>query len=255
MKPRVPNEILQKYYELWLSGCSVQDIRESLNITVSKFNQYTPDFLNYCRHQVKFDIRARLTNGELPNLVTLTTEREEQFIQLLSTGLSYDKVALLMNIPLVTVLDYWFKNPEFKAKVRIATELTNARVTQALFKRAIGYQYDGGYKTRTKGVKVVEYKNKDTGEKLYKEIPYHSETIIEKINVVEPDVNAAKFWLFNRNPEQFSIDGQRTDINNKGKILAWIEENTKMTNNELEDYDWEQDEYDEKYLEDKSEEM
>ena len=250
MKQRVPTETLNKYYELWLSGCSAEEIRIKLKFTISKFNNYTPDFLVYCRHQVKFDTRARLTSGELPDLVYLTSEREEQFIQLISTGLSYDKAALLMNVPLITVMDYWFKNEVFKEKVRFAVEIVNARVVQALYRRATGYEYPGGHRSITSGTKVIEVYEGigDNKQKIGKEIPYESETIVEKTIVVEPDVAAGKFWLFNRMPDQFSIDGQRTGINNKGKILAWIEDNTKISDNDLEDCDWEQDDYDEKYL-------
>ncbi len=247
---KAPNPVLNKYYELWLSGSTAEQIRKSLNLSTPQYNKYTPDFLAYCRHKIKFDTRAQLTNGYTPNLVKLTTTRENEFLQLIASGLSYDKAALVMNVPLVTIMDYWFKDTNFKRKARIAAEMTNTKVLQAFYKRAVGYQYDGGHRSVTRGIKIVEVfegegKNR---EKVIKEVPYESETTVYKINVVEPDVTAGKFWLFNRMPDKFSIDGQRTDMNNKGAILQWIEENTKITQDDIDTYDWEQDEYDNEYL-------
>ena len=151
-----------------------------------------------------------------------------------------------MDIPLITVTDFWFKDLHFKAKVDQAVKLINANVKRAIYRRATGYEYDGGYTTESSGTRTVtEGKGED---KVEREVPFHNITTIRKINVVEPDVNAAKFWLFNRCPDDFSIDGQRTNINNKGKILQWIEDQAAgLDDKTMADYDKGQNEYDVKY--------
>jgi len=195
---------------------------------------------------VKYDIRAQLTQGDEPDLVKLTPTRAEEFLLHIGVGLSYPDAALIMDVPLITVTDYWFKDLHFKAKVDRAVTLMNANVVRAIYKRATGYQYDGGHRTESNGTRTVtEGAGKDKTEK---EIPFHNVTEISKINVVEPDVNAAKFWAVNRMPDQFSVDGQRTNINNKGKILQWIEEQTEgLDDKEMNGYDKEQAEYDAQY--------
>lgn len=249
MKQKVPTEVLEEYYELWLTGATASKIQKKLNLSQRKFNQYTPDFLTYCRHQVKFDTRLQMVKGDPPNLVELTLEREMQFLQLISTGIAYDKAALIMNVPLVTVLDYWFKNKIFKAKVGYAIEIVNARAVQSFYKRVCGYEYDGGYRTRTNGVKLIEQTigRGDNKRKVTKEVPYHSETVVEKMNVIEPDVNAGKFWLFNRMPDEFTVDGQRTNRTNKGKILQWIEEQAELPEKKMVGFDSEQESYDDQH--------
>lgn len=245
MKQKVPTEILEKYYDFWLSGVTSSQIQKKLKLSTRKFNQYTPHFLTYCRHQVKFDTRLQMTKGDPPDLIRLTPEREMQFLQLISTGVSYDKAALIMGVPLVTVLDYWFKDKVFKAKVGCAIEVVNARAVQAFYKRVVGYKYDGGYRSITQGTKVVTTGSGDN--KVVTRVPYESETVIEKMNVIEPDVNAGKFWLFNRMPDEFTIDGQRTSKNNRGRILQWIEEQTELSDKKMIEFDSEQERYDERY--------
>lgn len=250
MKQSVPEEVLRKYYELWLSGATATRIMKALKLSKVKFNRYTPDFLSYCRHQVKFDTRARMAKGDPPDLIELTQEREDAFLLNVAGGLSYPEAALYMDIPLVTVTDYWFKDTNFKAKVEIATKLINANLTRMAFKRAFGYEYDGGHKTRTSGTKIVE-RFEGTGKdrvKVTEEIPYHSETVMEKMNVIEPDVAMLKFLMYNRMGDQYAIDGKRTGRDNKGKILQWIEEQVGgLDDKEMGDFDQEQEQYDNKH--------
>ncbi|MCK5609876.1 hypothetical protein KAR91_48840 [Candidatus Pacearchaeota archaeon] len=246
MKQRVPTEVLQKYYELWLSGATVARIMKKLNLSKIKFNKYTPDFLAYCRHQIKFDIRARMVEGNPPDLVELTPSREEEFLFHIGTGLTYPEAALLMDVPLITVTDYWFEDLSFKAKVDMAVKLINANVKKAFYRRVIGYEYDGGHITESEGTRTVIQGKGD--DKTEVEVPFKNFTRVRKINVVEPDVAAGKFWLYNRMPNEYSIDGQRTNINNKGKILQWIEDQTNgLDDQDMENFDKEQEQYDEQY--------
>lgn len=246
MKQRISSVILQMYYDLWLSGATPSIIRKKLKLSVAKFKEYAPDFLTYCRHQIKYDTRIQLTKDVEPDLVKLTPARVEEFLFHIGTSLSIPDTALIMGIPLITITDFWFKDSCFKAKVDHAVLLVNANVKRALYRRATGYEYDGGHITETRGTRTVtEGVGKD---KIEKEIPFHNVTEIRKINVVEPDVNASKFWLYNRVPDEFSVDGQRTNINNKGKILQWIEEQTQDVDDKgMDNFDKEQDVYDKKY--------
>lgn len=249
--PKIEEKILRDYYELWLSGADTETIKKSLALSKTKFESLTPHFLQYCRHKVKFDTRAQLNDSDVPDLVKLTPERESKFLELLNAGLDYSKASLLMGIPLVTVFEYWFKNEQFKKKCEIAIELCHAQVVTALYRRAIGYEYPGGNVTKFRGTRVLKRKTIEGGiitEEEYTE-PYENTTIMQKIEVVEPDVTAAKFILYNRDPENWTMNGERVGSSNKGRILEWLGDQSEDINNkELEYFDDKQLEYDDNYL-------
>lgn len=235
MQPRVPEKVLKKYYELWLKGVPLQKIKVRLKMDTRKFNQLTPDFLAYCRHQIKFDTRANLANGDLPDFVKLTPERADDFVEYISAGLDYPTAAKIMNVPIVTVLEVWFKDKVFKDRVETAVELTNARVVMALYRSAIGYEFKYNETSVTDGT------NKD-GE------PYSSETITRKTKHFPPNVAAGKFWVFNRDPDNWTIDGERIRGHNKGKILEFIQEQIEdVGDDKMNKFDKEQEKFDERY--------
>jgi hypothetical protein len=208
---KVDNKILEKYYELWLEGKELSDIQKQLELDDKTFNDYTPAFLNYCRHHLKHNIRDNLSGADAPDVPQLTPERRAKFIEYVSLGLSYDKVSKIMNIPLITIMDFWFKeNPDFKAEAEYAIDLLDAEITMSLVKRA------KGFKTQSKTTTTVEGNN-EKGE-------VKTTTTSETEKEFAGDVGAQKFWLINKQSDHFSVDGEVNRKGNKGKILEAIDE-------------------------------
>lgn len=204
---------LKIYYKLWKAGKDNLEIREAVKMSESVFDKNLPYFLHYARRAFKEDYRNGLAAGK-PPLLELTEERRKQFLQLSSSGLSYVQVAKIMNIPLPTIMDVWFvDDPVFKAQVDTINDLMNARVQQALYKKAIGYRTTVKTVTKMKGV----------GEKGQ---PVNTTTVSKQEKIVDGDVNAQKLWLINRLPEQWSADGQVNKDGNKGTIMKMLEDET-----------------------------
>jgi len=234
MQSTVPVEILKKYYHLWLRGATPAQIMKNLNISSSRFNNLTPFFLTYCRHQVKFETRQNLTEKGEPVLIELTEGRKNEFIELISTGLPYNKVAIIMNVPLITVTDYWFKDLHFKNMVDIATETCNAKIVQALYKRGIGYD--------------IEWEEVSTTEGTGEGGQYSTKTKSTKKKHLPGDVNAQKFYLYNRDKDNWSLDGDKATQSGKGKILAYLESlENEVTEEEEQTFEKEQEEFNEKH--------
>lgn len=232
---RTPAALLYRYYNLWLKGKSAKYIQKSLKLSGVKFKNLTPEFLAYCRNKIKFETRANLTFEGSPINVELTEEREKKFLNHVGNGLSPDKAALIMNIPFVTVTEFWYKDAIFKAKVDIAVELCNAAMVKALYKRGVGYTIDASVITESEGTnsKGELYKNK---------------TRIKKDHHFAGDVSAQKFYLYNRDPENWTIDGERAGKNNKAKIIEYIDkEANDIDNVSMKEYDEDQKQYDKKY--------
>lgn len=234
MQPAVSEKLLESYYQLWLKGLTPAQMANKLKLSLKSFNSLTPHFLTYCRHKVKFETREKLAEKGEPVLIELTDERKKEFVELVSSGLTYDKVSLLMNVPLVTVTDYWFKDSIFKSQVEIAVESCNARVVQALYKRSIGYDF--------------EYEEKSSTEGDNKEGGFSSETTTTRKKHVPADVSAQKFFLYNRDKNAWSVDGDKPTASGKGKILDYLE-NLKddLTAEDENEFDKEQAEFNEKH--------
>lgn len=235
MLQRASNDLLSRYYNLWLKGKSAKHIQKNLKLSDVKFKNLTPEFLAFCRNKIKYETRANLTLEGTPVNVELTEEREAEFLNHVGNGLSPDKAALIMNIPFITVTEYWYKDEIFRTKVDSAVEICNAVMVKALYKRGIGYNIDASVTTESSGTSS-------------KGGPYSYETKVKKDRHYPGDVTAQKFYLYNRDPDNWTIDGERAGKNNKAKILEYIDNQTNDIDNEhMKDYDKEQQSYDKKY--------
>lgn len=212
-------EILKKYYQLWKDGHLLAEIQKQLGLTDKKFKALDPDFLAYCRHHSKFDKEE--TPLSEPTKEPMKTIKE-QFIAYASTGLGYDQISKLLNIPLIEIMDKWFKkDSDFKLAVDNAIIKADAQVHIALHERAIG-GFEAPTKTTTTTTEIIK---NEGGEK--EEVTQKVESNTSRF--VAGDVNAQKFWLINRKPDEFSLDGVGNRGHSKGKILEAIDEvvNTK----------------------------
>lgn len=220
-------DVLEAYYKLWLAGKTPSQIKKLLKLTDKNYKKLLPDFLSICRHQIQFEPRAVLTlkNKSLVK-IELTEEKQIEFLHYVSSGLSYEDAALLMDVPLATVFNFWFlENPTFKLRCEKVSKFINVQATLSLFKRVKGYDVPYEKTSKSSGT------NKD-GE------AFDSETVTTGSTHIAPDVNAAKFWLYNRDPANWTIDGMRTGKGQKGKILEFIEaQGETLTEDEIKNYD------------------
>ena len=201
----------ETYYKMWREGRSNTDIMTALSFSQNRMNDHLPYFLHFSRHKYKEDYREGLAKGHPPEM-TLTEERKKQFLQMTAAGLGYPQISKIMNVPLPTLMDVWFvQDPVFKDQVDTVTDLMNARVVQALYKKAIGYRGTSKTVTKMKGI----------GEKG---LPVHTTTVTKQERIVDGDFQAQKFWLINKIPKDFSADGFVNNEGNKGTILKALED-------------------------------
>lgn len=101
-----------------------------------------------------------------------------------------DDIAAAMGIHVSTLRDWKKKFPEFSVALKIGKSEADTQVESALYKRALGYQYEE--------IKTVN--GDERIEKTIKQVP--------------PDVTAQIFWLKNRRPDEWR-DKQQTEITGK----------------------------------------
>jgi len=193
--------------------------------------ELTPYFLLYCRDRVKNETRHSLANDGNAIEIALTPQRREELLDHLGSGLDMAAASLLMNVPLPTITDIWFKeDPTLQMHCKYAGDINNAEVVKALFKRARGYSFYEQSETNSSGDNLPK-KDKEGNVGGC----YTSKTVTLKH--IEGNVTAQKFWLVNKVPDEWTIDGTNPRKNNKGKILEALEAMTAATDEELEEMD------------------
>lgn len=209
-------ELLHEYYLLWKQGYSDSDIRDILGVSANVHKENQPHYFNYCKIKMKEELAAGTFS------IVLSESREEEFLDYVRAGVPYDKAARMMNIPIPTLLEVWFKDEDFKAKVDFALEQATTKVVKALYKRAIGYT------ARTKCVTTTVTKGRvDKEGAMLADLTVESTT--EREEHMPGAIDAQKFWLINKSSESWSMDGGTMKANNKGQILQALEDMTTMT--------------------------
>jgi len=103
----------------------------------------------------------------------------EQARRLAALGLTDEEMAGFFDISVRCIYRWKLRHPAFAAAMAIGKEAADARVEQALYRRAIGYSHEA--------VKIHTV----AGE--VRQTPYTER--------YPPDVSAAMFWLKNRRPD------------------------------------------------------
>ncbi len=220
---KVPEDMLKQYYELWRKGADDITILSTLGITQNIFEEYAPAFLNYVRHKAIFETRHSLTEEGTPAKIEFTTERRGRILEYLAAGLDIQQVSRAMGIPLATILHQWQKDdPAFKIQCDEAAILANVEVVMALKKRATGYSYT--QKTvMEQQVPEKEEVDPETGEiTSVQPEPKILTTVTRTEKVVLGETNAQKFWLVNREPGKWTLDGLSNNDANQGMLLKAI---------------------------------
>jgi hypothetical protein len=226
-------EIYEKYYQLWKEGLLDSEIFEQLGLSKNKYKELQPYFFNYVREKMK------LENIKGVFKLKKTAKLEEKFLNLIQSGLPYDKAAKIMNIPLATLMNEWFMDPYFKAQVDYAVEITNSKVIAALYKRAVGEtricRSRTTSRTRPKVKKAGDSENFEDYTPLDDDGMLTMVTDTEREEYLPPSVEAQKFWLVNQDPERWSLTGDIKKVGNKGKILEAIDHMTEYSDEDKEE--------------------
>lgn len=122
-----------------------------------------------------------------------------------------ERLAATLSVSEQTIYNWLNTHPEFQIAWVGGKDFADAEVAKALFKKALGYQ-----------ITVEDFK-------VYKGdlVPY------DKTVIVEPDVNAQKFWLINRQPNDWKEKVEvREEINVAVIDSAAAEERYKNILNE-----------------------
>lgn len=123
-------------------------------------------------------------------------------------GLIDEDIAKKLGVAYSTFRDYRDKHQALSAALKRGKEVADVEVENALFKRAIGYQYDEVTKETMEdprtGITVMVETKRVTKE-------------------VQPDVTAQIFWLKNRKPAEWR-DRQEIDANIKGTVNHTFED-------------------------------
>ena len=132
-------------------------------------------------------------------------------------GLTDDQIAKNMGISIATLYDWKLKFPDISEALKKSKELADREVENALYKRAIGYEY-----TETKTV----ISDKD-GVK--------TETVVKQ---VAPDVTAQIFWLKNRKRDQWrdKIDHDQNVTFESDGFLEALQLDMKATFKDADEY-------------------
>ncbi len=209
---KVPKkEVLESYYKEWLQGKSDVQIAEAIGVGEYEIQKYSSCFMNYCRYKVQFETRDTLAKYGKALQIPLTDERRKELIDLIKHGVSIAKASRILNIPIITIYDYWYIiDPMLRIEVETAVDAVDAKITKALAKRAMGYKVKNRSTTTTEGQGADGPINMIVTSVVERDVP--------------ADVNAAKFWLINRTPEKFTLDGNVNRSENKGRIIEFLDQ-------------------------------
>lgn len=126
-------------------------------------------------------------------------------IALFKDGKTESQVSEILGIHINTLKNWKKLNPDFMAAAKEAKNMADELVEAALFTRAIGYAH--------KDVKIMSYEG----------VSFEHEYIKQ----VEPDPNAAQFWLRNRQPDKWREKSQ-LDIEAKHIQIVIDKEDEKL---------------------------
>ena len=115
--------------------------------------------------------------------------------KLASLGLTVERLADFWQIDPATLWRWTKKNPSFCKTIKEAREAADAKVTESLFNRACGYQFE---EKTFESTLVIVRPSKDGEPPTYEAKEYLKKRVVKE---VAPDAVACMFWLMNRQPE------------------------------------------------------
>lgn len=118
-------------------------------------------------------------------------------------------IANKLGIDESTFYDYKKQFPEFSKTVEKNKPLANEQVVRSGFKRACGFEY-------TETTEELEFKRDKDGRIIYDEYdnPLKEMVVTKAVRkFVPPDTNAFKFWIVNRDPDNWKLKEASTEVN------------------------------------------
>jgi hypothetical protein len=114
-------------------------------------------------------------------LLQIVAKLIAQARKLCEQGATNGDLARAFGVAISTIKSWRAVQPEFQAAVKVGKQIADDRAEQALYERAVGYDYDDGTKR---------------GKPVIKHMP--------------PDVGALRTWLFNRRPDRWKDKAEIT---------------------------------------------
>lgn len=127
-------------------------------------------------------------------------------------GLSDSEIALKADISIEEFNSWKRRFRAFRDAIEIGRREADFSVTEALYKKATGYNVS---LNKTHKLKRVDY-DPDTGKKLRE---YEELAVGVDEEYISPDLRAEIFWLKNRLPEKWSEKGILTGEESEGGIV------------------------------------
>lgn len=127
-------------------------------------------------------------------------EMIEQARKLATLGATDREIAAFFDISEMTLNRWKHENAEFCESLKVGKAQSDARVEQSLYRKAIGYTFDGE--------KVFQFQGQIVRAPVTEHVP--------------PDTTACIFWLKNRRPEEWR---DKVDHEHAGKDGGAIELN------------------------------
>lgn len=126
-------------------------------------------------------------------------------------GLILDDIATNLDVGLSTLCAYQAEYPELRDALKGSREEADIRVENALYKRAVGYEYDEITQEPLYNMEGEPIRNPDGTPKI----------AVTKIvrKMVNPDTTAQIFWLKNRRPVAWR---DKQDIEHSGKLIQEV---------------------------------
>jgi hypothetical protein len=218
-----PNkEYLERYYELWLTCESDADLLMKLSQSFpaqrnmqAYVKRHLPAFHSFCRHKLSLTTKASLVSDGTVAYILLNDERRSQLLTYAGLGYPLEKCAAMLNVPLLTITELWFKvDPELKEELVVMRDRYDARVLNAIFKRAEGYELTDEQVT----TEEAEHLTKDG-----QVVKVKTTRILSRVNHVPGATQAQKLWAANRlgwtdNPTVTSGDEERTEFDVRDEL-------------------------------------
>lgn len=137
----------------------------------------------------------------------ITDEGLSQIESWASEGLTNKDIAKSMGVAYSTFREWAKKFPALSAPLKKGKQNAIDKVENALFKKAVGYDYD---ETTYKRMKVKEKVRDENGD--IQTITVEKEVKVKRVSKhVAPDTGAAAFFLKNRDPENWK-DKKETQL-------------------------------------------
>lgn len=129
------------------------------------------------------------------------------------TGLSDSQIATNLGIHRSTFEKYKATNEDIRESLRKGKEVVNIEVVNALYKKATGYKVKEKVPVKLKDTYYDEKGNKCINERV---------EVVETEKEIQPDTVAIKFWLMNKdkenwkdNPSKYELDKELLELRKK----------------------------------------